>query len=218
MRSAFGKLPVAVAEAAVVAEQVNRRIVHADADPALVHRLHELRARHRKPRQWQERREDVPAVFVIATLRKEQWCGRFPALEVASDQRPAARVQCLELRAAARGRRGRRRRRDSPCPPANRVSNLIASASFTRPCKRCRSTSCSSSPGCRRDRAPLDRGHVLVGVEAEAHEIAEAADAAPRHELADRMRGVFDDPQLESCARARTGAPCRPAARRNARA
>src|SRR6202000_1435185 len=43
------------------------------------------------------------------------------------------------------------------------------------------------------NRATLDGGHVLVGVEAEADQVAEAADAAPLPGRPDRVVGVFDD-------------------------
>ncbi len=46
------------------------------------------------------------------------------------------------------------------------------------------------------NRATLDGGHVLVGVEAEADQVAEAADTAPVPRRPDGVRGVLDDAQL----------------------
>src|SRR3569833_344556 len=49
-----------------------------------------------------------------------------------------------------------------------------------------------------RDRPSFERRDVLVGMKAEAHEVAKAADTAPTPAGADRMCGVLDHPQLAS--------------------
>jgi len=46
-----------------------------------------------------------------------------------------------------------------------------------------------------RNRAALDGRHVLVGMEAEAHQVAKAADAPPAPRRPDGVRCILDDPQ-----------------------
>ena len=70
--------------------------MHADADAALLHRLDVIQARDPQLLQRQERREDVPAVAVIAALGQAQRRLLAPQLEVARHERAAPRVELLQ--------------------------------------------------------------------------------------------------------------------------
>ena len=96
-------------------------------------------------------------------------------------------------------------------PPGSSTSACRRPGSRLSPWKRCSSTVCELGVRWQAERAAFDRGHVLVRVEAERDDVAEAADALACEARADGMRGVFDHAQAAPLVRSRRRASCRPA-------
>jgi hypothetical protein len=98
----MGKAAAMIAEAAIQRGQVGRFVGHSGADAALFQRVAEFAPRQRDLGERQQRREQVPAVavFVAGIARMRQFAGRFgaEAFEVAADQRAALRVERRQLR------------------------------------------------------------------------------------------------------------------------
>ena len=75
---------------------MNGGIVHAHADATALHRADELEARQTHVPQRQQRREDMPAVPVVAAGRQAHWRGSVPALKVARDEPAPRRIEFLQ--------------------------------------------------------------------------------------------------------------------------
>jgi len=180
----------------VVVEQVHRRIVHPDADAALVHLNDELRTRQGQP---VEGTSGVKMCQLCPSSDAEGGASRARAAASRSSGRPTP-VDVRSTRrgeAAARGRRERRRRRG--WISAGEMDLGLAVGALVSPWKRCRSISRSSSPDHPRWR-PLDRRDVLVGVEAEHDEVAEAPRSAVRATGFRSRAPILDDPQVAAAA------------------
>src|SRR6185503_4535036 len=92
------KVSRAIAEPPEGLEQVQRLVVHADADAARVHRLDEALARGVERVEVDERREEVPGVAGVAGRRKAQTGDAAKLLQIAPGERAPARVEALEPR------------------------------------------------------------------------------------------------------------------------
>ena len=91
------KVSRAVAEPPEGLEQMQRLVVHADADAAGVHRLDEALAREVERVEVDERRKKVPRVPGAARGREAQAGDSAELFQVAPGERAAARVEALEF-------------------------------------------------------------------------------------------------------------------------
>ena len=195
-RSAIGKLPGPVAQLAVSGEQMQGGIVHTDADPALVHGTDEIPPRDPQCLERQERGEDVPAVPVVSPRRQAHgWIGAQP-LEVAGHEQATPgieRRQVLQL-----GQADARRHVAQVVLAAGEqhigTTVGIAPQSVEALQLDCGQLALVGQAEC----AALDGGEVLVGVEAERHQVAEAADALAAPGGADGVGRILDHPQVAS--------------------
>src|SRR6202034_4472668 len=187
------ELSLAVAERAVSTEQVDRRVVHTDADAARLHRLDELTTRERQPLERQQRRKDMPAVARITALRQSQRRILAPQLEIARHQRAPPGVEFLQAPELPETDRGGDVRQVALAAGEQRVEVVRAAPHLPVPAMQLDRRQLVRRAA--RDRAALDGGDVLVGMETEAHQVAEAADALARPRRTDRMRRVLDDAQ-----------------------
>ncbi len=142
-------------------------------DAFLHHRVHHLLARGADALERQQDGEHVPAVAGVVARRQALGRDEVVArerLEVEMREALALRGTIRRGARAAPGRGARTRRRSCTCSPAPR----------RRACRRagarCRGSAPLHRGGLGRvvhdQRAALDGGHVLVGMEAERHEVA----------------------------------------------
>src|SRR5438445_12483105 len=92
-----GKLAFAVTHLTVRCEQVDGWIVYANTNAPLSHRLDKLRPGDLQLRQGQQRREDVPTVSLIPTLRKSYRRVVSPQFVVPRHELAAPRIELLEM-------------------------------------------------------------------------------------------------------------------------
>src|SRR6185312_13460394 len=170
------KLSLAIAQSAIGREEVDRRrIMHTDANALLRHLLDELQAGDAQPLERQERREHVPVVSRVAPRRQAHGRILAPQAEIAGGELPPPGIESLERGQLAQSH---------PCGHVREVG-LAAGEEGIDLILRALALAVEAMElelthfffGAADDAATLDGGHVLVGMETEADEIAEAADA-----------------------------------------
>ncbi|MBI1990295.1 MAG: hypothetical protein HYS65_11315, partial [Betaproteobacteria bacterium] len=164
---------------------------------ARVHRVDELPARNPHAPERQQRGEHVPAVarLVSRVAARRQHARRIgvEASEIMFGERAARRGELIETRELREAHAG---------VHVGKVELASGHIDIARAVGQPRNAVKAQLLGELRfvgvvehQRAALDRGHVLVGVEAECHQVAKGADSAAAPARADRERGILDDPQ-----------------------
>ena len=189
------ELSLAVAQRAIGREEVDRRIVHADADAPLRHRLDELQAGDAQPLERQQRREHVPAVSLVAPRRQAHAAHCSPhRLEIARASSRRRALNSLErgqlAQAHACGDVGacwpcRRRRAYRPRPPR----------SCTWPWKRCSSSGFDFLGEPPTTQPPSMVVMFLLGWKLKQTRSPKLPMRRAAPGGADRLRGVLDDAQ-----------------------
>src|SRR6185437_14413781 len=160
----------------VAREEMDRRgVMHADADALLRHLLDELEARDAQPLERQERREHVPVVPLVTARRQAHGRIIAPQAEIAGGQLAPPGIEALE-RGQLTQPHARGHVREIGLAAGKECVDLVLRG-LVLAVKSMELELTHFLRGAADDAAPLDGGHVLVGMETEADEVAEAADA-----------------------------------------
>src|SRR6185312_1268852 len=114
---------------------------------------------------------------LVATFRQPDWSIVLPELEIARDELAPPGVEFLETPQLAEPHRGRDVRQVRFAPGNERVKTVNPRLDLSVPALELDRPELIRRAA--RDRPSLDCRHVLVGMEAEADQVAEAADATP---------------------------------------
>ena len=191
MRSAMGKSPGLKPMLPIQREQMNRRVVHADADAGGVHRADEARRARRLRRQHDL--EHVP-VAVLEILGRQLAAER--AIEAARNSGAPARARRAlnSSRRASWPRPMRAAMSVRLCLPPGSVTSMTAVGEALDALQPPQLAAPRLLLIVEHQAAALGGGDVLVGVKADGDQIAAGADRAARPVRAHRLRRILDAP------------------------